>query len=129
MPADKGKAEAVMDKMEYNSKYLKMVSNTKVYQKLKSDPTPVFKWKLIAILTRQKDEEKITQAHDYHHCPTSDMTPRLYGSPKVHKECIPLQPIMDYTGSVVYNVSRSLADLLKHLVRNTEYVVKNTALF
>ena len=52
LPADKGKAAVVMDKEEYNSKLNKMVSDTKVYQQLKSDATPAFKRKLIAILTR-----------------------------------------------------------------------------
>ena len=43
LPSDNGKATVVMDKEVYNSKLNKMVSDTKVYQKLKSDPTPAFK--------------------------------------------------------------------------------------
>ena len=83
--------------------------------------------KLIAILTRLK--EKITQAQYYDLYPTSDITPRLYGSPQIYKEGTPLRPIVDCTGSMAYNLSRSLADLLKPLVGKTEYVVKNTASF
>ena len=79
-----------MDKVEYNSKLNKMISDTKVYQKLKSDLTPSFKHKLIAILTRLKGEEKITHTQYYHLYPISYMTPSLYGSPKIHKEGTPL---------------------------------------
>ena len=86
LPEDKGKVAVVMDKEEYNSKLNKMISDTNVYQKLKLDPIPAFKHKLIAILTSLKSEEKITQAQYYHLYPTSDMTPRVYGSPKIHKE-------------------------------------------
>ena len=57
------------------------------------------------------------------------MIPRLYGSPKIHKEGNPLRPIVDYTGSMTYNLYRSLADLLKPLVGKTEFVVTNTASF
>ena len=36
---------------------------------------------------------------------------------------------MDNTGSMAYNLTRHLADLLKPLVGNTEYFVKNTTSF
>ena len=88
LPADKGKAAVVMDKGEYNSKLNKIVSDTKVYQKLKLDPTPAFKHNLRTILTRMKGKEKITQAQYYHIYPTSDLTPRLYGLPKIHSRAL-----------------------------------------
>jgi len=106
-----------------------MVSDTKVYKILDKDPTPRFKRKMIAILTRLKSESKITQSQYDHMYPTSDMIPRLYGSPKIHKQGTPLRPIVDYTGSMTYNLSRALADLLKPLVGKSEYYVKNTASF
>ena len=43
--------------------------------------------------------------------------PRIYGSPKIHKDGTPLRPIINYTGTIGYNVSLSLADILKPLVR------------
>ena len=66
LPEEKGTAAVLMDKEEYNSKLNKKVSDTKVYQKLKSDFTPVFKQKLIAIFTMLKDEKKITKAQYYY---------------------------------------------------------------
>ena len=53
----------------------------------------------------------------------------LYGNPNIHKERHPLIPLVDYMGSMAYNLSRSLADLLKPLVGKTECFVKNTASF
>ena len=50
-----------MDKTEYTAKLDAMVGDTKVYDKLKSDPTAKFKKKLIALLSKSKDEKKITQ--------------------------------------------------------------------
>ena len=40
-----------------------------------------------------------------------------------------LRPIMDYTGSMGYNLSRSLANLFKPLVGKTEFLMKNIARF
>ena len=57
------------------------------------------------------------------------MIPRLYGSPKIHKKDTPLRPIVDYTGSMAYNLSRALADILKPTLGKTKYYVKNTAEF
>ena len=61
-------------------------------------PTNKYKTDLIALLTKLKKEEKITQKQYWHRYPMSDMAPRLYGSPKIHKEGNPLRPIVDYTG-------------------------------
>ena len=82
-----------------------------------------------AILKRLKDEKKISTSQYNHIYPTSDMIPRLYGSPKIHKKGTPLRPIVDYTGSMTYNLSRALADLLKPTIGKTQYFVKNTADF
>ena len=51
----------------------------------------------------------------------------MYCTPKIHKEDVPLRPIVDYTGSIAYNLSRSLADLLQPLVGNTDHFVKNSS--
>ena len=89
MPADKGKATVIMDKEEYTRKLDSMVNDTKVYEKLDKDPTPKFRKKMISILSRLKEEGKISQKQYTYLYPTSDMIPRLYGSPKIHKDGIP----------------------------------------
>ena len=48
------------------------------------------------------------------------MVPCLYDSPKIHKDGAPLRPIMDYTGSMAYNTSKVIADLLKQLIGKTK---------
>ena len=61
--------------------------------------------------------------------PTAENVPRIYGSPKIHKDGTPLRPIVDYLGSIAYNVSRSLADILGPLVGKTEHHVLNSKQF
>jgi len=50
----------------------------------------------------------------------------MYCTPKVHKQGIPLRPIVDYTGSIGYNTSSFLADILGKVVGKSEHHVKNS---
>ena len=126
LPADKGRATVILDKKEYESKLTNMLNDTNTYTKLKKDPTPVYKRKLVAIITRLEKEEKITHDDKKYLYPTAENVPRIYGSPKIHKTDNPLRPIVDYIGSIAYNVSRSLADILGPLVGTTEHHVLNS---
>ena len=88
-----------------------------------------YKKQLVKILTRLKDEKKITVAQYNYLYPTSEAAPRLYCTPKIHKEGTPLRPIVDYTGSISYNLSKSLSELLSPLVGKTEHHVLNSKEF
>ena len=79
-----------------------------------------------AFLTKLKKDGKITEDQYKYLYPTSEATPRLYCTPKIHKANNPLRPIVDYAGSIGYNTSRALADLLGPLVGTTEHHVKNS---
>ena len=50
----------------------------------------------------------------------------MYCTPNIHKPGIPLRPIVDYTGSICYNASRHLADILKKVAGKTSQHVKNS---
>ncbi|XP_070549267.1 uncharacterized protein [Ptychodera flava] len=126
MPANKGRATVVIDKDEYEDKVRRMLDNPKTYAKLDRDPTQKYKRQLITILTRLKKERKITNEQYWHLYPTSEKVPSMYCTPKIHKVGTPLRPIVDYTGSIGYNISRALADILQPLVGNTVHHVKNS---
>ncbi|XP_072050257.1 uncharacterized protein [Amphiura filiformis] len=126
LPADKGKATVVLDKQEYNEKVDKMLSDTKTYEQLSADPTPKYKRKLVSILSRLSDEEKITKAKYKQLYPTAENVPRLYCTPKIHKPNAPLRPIVDYTSTIGYETSKWLADILAPMVGNSEHHVVNS---
>ena len=93
---------------------------------MQANPTSSYKGKLIEKLTKLKKDGKLTEDQYKHLYPTSQAAPRLYCIPKIHKANNPLRPIVDYTGSIGYNTSRALADLLGSLVSTTEHHVKNS---
>ena len=58
--------------------------------------------------------------------PTGANSPKFYGLPKVHKDGIPLRPIVSSVGSVSYETGKELSRILKPLVGKTEHHVKNS---
>ena len=58
--------------------------------------------------------------------PTGAGSPKFYGLPKIHKEGMPLRPIVSSTGAVTYETSKELARILKPLVGRSPYQVLNT---
>ena len=115
-----------MDKTEYEEKVNTMLNDAHTYEKLQADPTSSYKRKLIEKLTKLKKETKVTEDQYKYLYLTSEATPRLYCTPKIHKANKPLRPIVDYTGSIGYNTSRALADLHGPLVGTREHHLKNS---
>ena len=126
MGADKGRCTVVQSTADYESKVNTMLSDEHTYEKLKKDPTPVYKRKLVNILQRLKAEKKIDESQYRLLYPTAEVTPRLYCTTKIHKSGNPIRPIVDYTGSIGYQTSKALADILAPLVGNSIHHVVNS---
>ncbi|XP_072016904.1 uncharacterized protein [Amphiura filiformis] len=93
-----------------------MASQSYATDKLTTDPTPKYKKKLVGILSRLVSEEKIPKVKYKKLYPTAENVPRLYCTPKNHKQGAPLRPIVDYTATIGYETSRWLADILGPMV-------------
>ncbi|XP_033114265.1 uncharacterized protein LOC117114686 [Anneissia japonica] len=120
LPADKGNTTVILNSTDYERKMIDMLSDESTYKKIKKDPTAGYKRKLTVILNRLMRKENNTQSTQ-----RRENIPQIYGSPKIHKDNTPLRPIVDYTGSITYNVSRSLADILSPMLGNTIHHVHN----
>ena len=58
--------------------------------------------------------------------PQGQGPPKFFGLPKIHKEGIPLRPILSSIGAASYETSKELARILKPLVGKSIYHVYNT---
>ena len=116
LPADKGKATVIIDASEYEDKINEMLSDERTYEKLPTDPTQRYKRELVAILSRLKKENKINKSQYDLLYPTAENIPRIYGTPKIPKPGNKVRPIVDYTGTIGYQTSKALADILSPLV-------------
>lgn len=59
----------------------------------------------------------------------SPCSPRMYGLLKVHKQGIPLHPIVNAIGASMFDITKYLARLLKPMVRQGAQHIKNSAMF
>jgi hypothetical protein len=57
-------------------------------------------------------------------CPVGSRPPRLYGIPKIHKEGVPLRPILSNIGAPTYQLSKYLAGILSPFVGCSMHHVK-----
>ena len=125
LTADKGVSMVVMDREDYEKKSEELLSQS-TYRVLPSDLTTKQKHKLIALLKTINAEGGIND-HIYRRLyPTGASTPKYYGLPKVHKEGVPLRPIISSRGAVTYESAKELSRIIKSLVGRSPHHVHNT---
>ena len=125
LTVDKGVSLVVLDKEDYIHKAEDLLQQPN-YKILTSDPTTKHKNKLITLRKSIKAEGGMNESLYKKLYPTGASSPKFYGLPKVHKEGIPLRPIVSSIGSVSYETAKELSRILKPLVGKTTYRVKNT---
>ena len=110
-----------MDKVEYDA--------DPTYRKLKKDPTTKLEKKITDALKVLERKGDITTNQRKYLAPQYSSPPQLYGTPKIHKEGIPLRPIVSSIDSPTYRLAKHLAKILAPLSGNTESSIQNSADF
>ena len=112
LPADKGRATVVLDKEDYIKKCNEHLTSGP-YTKLKKDPTSSVVSKVTKKLIELRDNNLIKRQEYIKLKPTGTQPPRFYGLPKIHKDGIPMRPIVSYTGTPLYEISKYIANILR----------------
>ena len=128
LPADKGNATVVMDKVDYDNKVTDILS-TPTYRPLRKDPTPAIERRIASKLLALQRSEAISLPLYRQLRPSSSTCPRFFGQPKIHKPDIPLRPIVASRGGPTYNTAKHLTKILQPLVGNTPHHVSNSDQF
>ncbi|XP_037506744.2 uncharacterized protein LOC119382905 [Rhipicephalus sanguineus] len=127
LPADKGNATVVLDTQDYENKMRLMLEDDRTYVPLNRDPTAKV----------QRDLQKLL-ADGFRFVPPQQKSlyfsllcnngsaPALYGLPKIHKEGVPMRPIVDFTRSPLHKLSNYLHRIISPLVGKTETHVRNS---
>ena len=95
-------------------------------QIVKKDPTLKTEWKLSQIVGKNKD--LIPQTKYRLLIQHYSKLPHLYGLPKIHKNGIPLRPIVSNRGSACHPLSRFLVEIINPLTGESS-CVKNSSHF
>ena len=125
---DKGKGVVMMNRTDYDQKPEEILNDTSKFKLLDRDPTGYRETALTALLKRMKIEEYLTEQEYRYIKPVGSIPARLYGLPKVHKENVPLRPIVSCIQSYNYRLGKFLADIIKP-IRNSTYSLKNNDAF
>ena len=112
LPADIGRATVVLDKEDYMKKCNEHLTSGP-YTKLKKDPTSSIVSKVTKKLIELRDNNLIEQQEYFRLKATGTQPPRFYGLPEIHKDGTPIRPIVSYTGTPLYEMSKFIANILK----------------
>ena len=128
LTADKGVSLVVMDREEYVRKAQALLDQPG-YKFIPNDPTTKYKNKLISILKSIKAEGGMNEVTYRRLYPRGASSPKFYGLPKVHRQGVPLRPIVSSIGAIIYQSSNELSKILKLLVGKSPHHVHNNEEF
>ena len=125
--ADKGNITVAIDSLTYKDKMTLMLSDTNTYKKVKRNPLAtlqknvkdiMMKWNDLGYLDKKYHKNNLTQ--------TDTMLPRMYGLPKIHKNNIPMRPIVSCIGSPTYKLSKVIESILNNSLTKPKSYIKNS---
>ena len=97
------------------------------YSTINRDPTHRISSNVIKILKRLEKNNELTRRERLDLTISDPICPQMYGLPKIHKEGIPLRPIVCFIGSPTYDISAMLSRILQPLVEHSSRRIKNSA--
>nr|CAI5830742.1 unnamed protein product [Callosobruchus analis] len=106
-----------------------MLSDTETYCPLSSDPTNRVQNKTNALISKMKNNGIIDDRCASNLKCHNGVFPKIYFLPKIHKEGIPLRPIVSFVGSPTYKLSKWMSDILKNAFDQDDYHVKDSFQF
>ena len=99
------------------------------YTKLQKDPTERIKREARSKLEILGDNGTIDQSLYFKLKLTDFQAPRFYGLPKIHKASIPVRPMVSYSGSPLFNLSKHITNIVKSYTLLNKQHCKNSKEF
>lgn len=114
---DKGAGVIIMDRTNYVAKMSSILEDTSKFSKLGSaetcDRSTSSEVKFQKLLLKLVKTGVLPQETANEIRPSGSIRPRLYGLPKIHKDGVPVRPILSMVGSAQHKVAQWLSTLLE----------------
>ena len=124
--ADKGNKIVILDKISYNKKVTDILSDTHTYKRIESDPTDKFTREVRKELGILQKERLVTPQMYKMFYPKGCSAPKFYGLPKIHKDGVPLRPIVASYSSPASRLGKWLATIFRPLMSTQASYIKNS---
>ncbi|XP_077523139.1 uncharacterized protein LOC144133978 [Amblyomma americanum] len=130
LTADKGNATVMLNRPDYDKKMLDLLQDRSTYVRRSQDPTSKLERELQKLIV---DVFHFVPPHHkslyFRLLCRNGCAPALYGLPKIHKEGVPMRPIVDFTRSSLYELSGYLHRVFAPLVVKGSTFIRNSCEF
>lgn len=119
--SDKGQKTVIIDKVDYEEKMRQHLSDTNTYELLPPGTTNLTEKvrRLMNDLLNDIFARGQIEAHVKNRLTAETCTPpRIYGTVKLHKQGMPIRPVMSTVNSPTYNLSKYLNEILSNLEKH-----------
>lgn len=128
--ADKGSTTVIIDKTDYINKSKGMLDDINVYKVLNSNPLLTVQNNINSFIKLLQEKNYITFSEKKKLTTNNSILAKAYFLPKIHKEGVPLRPIISSIGAASYDLSGHISDILSRTFSNrTNYNITNTFQF
>lgn len=125
--ADKGAVTVIIDKNDYIRKAKHLLDDTQTYIQLNSDPTFTTQKKNNDLVKYLKQKNCIDEGTVKLLTIHAAITPKFYGLPKIHKQDVPLRPIVSSIDSPTFKLAGFVGNILATAFKDTnQYNVKDS---
>ena len=125
--ADKGNVTVCLNKSDYTSKMLELLSDQNTYTNVNRNPLSKLRLDTKKILNNLNNNEFLS--HRYHKNQltlTNTTLAKGYGLPKIHKENAPLRPIISLVNSPTHLLAKIIYNELKESIKLPESHINNS---
>ena len=127
----KGSGVVILDKIFYEEKISKLISDVDKFNKLNEDPTLIREGQLQLFLRKIKDKRLFDNNTYKRIYPNGSKPATIYGLSKIHKllsnafQGLSFHPIVSSIATYNYNLAKFLSEILDQVIPN-EHCAKNS---
>lgn len=124
--SDKSNKTVIMKRVDYFTKMDRLLDDKETYEIVGYDPLDDLISKNTKLVSQLYNQGYISKETRVKLNDLSAGYARIHGLPKLHKDGIPLRPVVDTINSPSYALNKFMNDILKKIIDGTKYNVKNS---